>query len=78
MCGICGICGLADKELLKRMTNIMVHRGPDDKGFFLDNDIMLGQRRLSIIDLKTGKQPIYNEDKSVVVVQNGAIYNDVE
>ena len=78
MCGICGIYGLSDKELLKRMTNIMVHRGPDDQGFFLDKDIMLGQRRLSIIDLKTGKQPIYNENQDIVVVFNGEIYNYIE
>jgi len=78
MCGICGIYGLVDKSLLKKMTNSMIHRGPDESGFFIDNNIMLGQRRLSIIDLKTGTQPIYNEDKSITVVCNGEIYNYVE
>jgi asparagine synthase (glutamine-hydrolysing) len=78
MCGICGIYGHSDKELLKKMTNIMAHRGPDDKGYFLDKNIMLGQRRLSIIDLKTGKQPIFNEDGSIVVILNGEIYNYIE
>ena len=75
MCGICGFYGFEDKELLKRMTNILVHRGPDDSGYFTDKNISLGMRRLSIIDLLTGKQPIYNEDKSMCIVFNGEIYN---
>jgi asparagine synthase (glutamine-hydrolysing) len=57
------------------MTDVIRHRGPDDLGFFIDDHIMLGQCRLSIIDLKTGRQPIYNEDRSIVIVYNGEIYN---
>jgi asparagine synthase (glutamine-hydrolysing) len=75
MCGICGIVGKQDKELLRRMTDAFKHRGPDDEGYFIDKDTGLGMRRLSIIDLQTGAQPIYNEDKSLAVVLNGEIYN---
>jgi asparagine synthase (glutamine-hydrolysing) len=75
MCGICGVVGLEDRGLLKKMTDILTHRGPDDFGFFSDGNIMLGNRRLSIIDLKTGHQPIHNEDETVWVVLNGEIYN---
>src|SRR3989338_7578120 len=75
MCGICGVLGLEDKKLIRRMADVMQHRGPDDSGFYIDKNIMLGHRRLSIIDLKTGKQPIFNEDKSIVIVYNGEIYN---
>lgn len=75
MCGICGAYGLKDKKLLKRMCDVIEHRGPDDEGQYLGKNIMLGHRRLSIIDLKSGKQPIYNENKSVAVVYNGEIYN---
>ena len=62
MCGICGIYGLEDKELVKKMCQTLVHRGPDDQGIYTDSNISLGHRRLSIIDLKTGHQPIHNED----------------
>ena len=75
MCGICGFRGLKDNRLIKRMLNSIVHRGPDDYGLYSDDHITLGNRRLSIIDLKTGKQPIYNEDKSIVITFNGEIYN---
>lgn len=75
MCGICGFYGFEDRELLRRMTFILKHRGPDDSGFFHDRDVSLGHRRLSIIDLKTGKQPMFNEDSSVCIVFNGEIYN---
>lgn len=82
MCGICGFVGLKDELLLKRMTDSLNHRGPDEEGFFLSNGrrqesngVGLGIRRLKIIDLKTGGQPIFNEDKSIVVVYNGEIYN---
>ncbi len=75
MCGICGATGASDKDALRNMVGILRHRGPDDLGFYVDDDIVLGQCRLSIIDLKTGRQPIYNEDRSVVVVYNGEIYN---
>ncbi len=76
MCGICGYAGLHESEsLLRRMTDIMEHRGPDDHGFFRDNDIGLGMRRLSIIDVSGGQQPIMNEDENMAVICNGEIYN---
>ncbi len=75
MCGIAGVYGLSDKELVRRMCDKIVHRGPDDHGYYVDDEISLGMRRLSIIDLITGKQPIFNEDKSIVIVFNGEIYN---
>jgi asparagine synthase (glutamine-hydrolysing) len=78
MCGICGIAttrGAVDPERLARMTATLFHRGPDSKGTHLDGPIGLGARRLAIIDLSAGDQPIANEDGSVVVVQNGEIYN---
>ena len=74
MCGICGF-NWDDKTLLKQMSSVLHHRGPDDDGFHTDRGISLGMRRLSIIDLSTGKQPIYNEDNSICVVYNGEIYN---
>lgn len=79
---MCGICGIYDtngrpvsQDLLRRMNGTMVHRGPDDEGYHIDKNIGLGHRRLSIIDLHTGHQPIFNEDKSKVIVFNGEIYN---
>jgi len=80
---MCGIAGFAftdprhpvDRELLKRMTDVLRHRGPDADGFHVGPGVGLGHRRLSIIDLTTGDQPIYNETRSVVVVFNGEIYN---
>lgn len=75
MCGICGVYGLEDKKLIKRMSYVIQHRGPDDSGFYTNKNIMLGHRRLSILDLKTGKQPIYNENKDKVIVYNGEVYN---
>lgn len=76
---MCGICGYAlfesDKRLLRRMAGVLTHRGPDDEGFFLDNGIGLGMRRLSIIDVTGGKQPILNEDSTVAIIFNGEIYN---
>ncbi len=75
MCGICGF-DWEDKSLIKRMTDVISHRGPDKEGFFVDDGISLGNRRLSIIDLsKKGTQPIYNEDKSICITYNGEIYN---
>jgi len=78
MCGICGFTGPADEKLLQAMTDVLAHRGPDDFGYYSDMHISLGHRRLSIIDLETGRQPIWNEDRSVCVVLNGEIYNYVE
>jgi asparagine synthase (glutamine-hydrolysing) len=77
MCGIAGIIGnpRKKKETLKEMVDIITHRGPDDDGFFSDPLMAFGMRRLSIIDLGGGKQPIENEDGSIVVVFNGEIYN---
>lgn len=80
MCGICGHLITArgasvDRELLERMNSLIVHRGPDSEGYYLDVQIGLAMRRLSVIDLDTGDQPIFNEDKTVVVVYNGEIYN---
>lgn len=57
------------------MTDRIIHRGPDGEGYYIDGNIALGHRRLAIIDLKSGKQPMYNKDKSLVLVFNGEIYN---
>jgi asparagine synthase (glutamine-hydrolysing) len=82
MCGICGFCFPDERpvgiDILKKMTTTLQHRGPDDEGYYVDGGIALGHRRLSIIDLDTGKQPIHNEDKTVYVVFNGEIYNFLE
>ena len=67
-----------DKELLTRMTDKLVHRGPDSAGYFVDHSVALGFRRLSIIDLESGDQPIYNEDGSLVLMCNGEIFNYLE
>ncbi len=85
MCGICGIIDLKgnaiDEGLISVMMNTLSHRGPDGEGVFINQgsrgkgQAALGHRRLSIIDLKTGSQPMFNEDKSVVIVYNGEIYN---
>jgi asparagine synthase (glutamine-hydrolysing) len=73
MCGICGVVG--DTRRLETMSAMLVHRGPDSEGSFVDGDVGLAARRLSIIDLETGDQPLRNEDGTVTVVQNGEIYN---
>ncbi|MBI3354099.1 MAG: asparagine synthase (glutamine-hydrolyzing) [Nitrospirae bacterium] len=85
MCGICGIidfkCNAIDEGLISVMMNTLGHRGPDGEGIFINQgsrgkgQTALGHRRLSIIDLKTGSQPMFNEDKSIVIVYNGEIYN---
>jgi asparagine synthase (glutamine-hydrolysing) len=77
-CGIAGFAGLSDKGLLRRMLDVQKHRGPDSTGTFLDAGVGLGIDRLSIIDLKTGDQPIHNEDETVWVTFNGEIYNYLE
>ena len=64
-----------DKHVLEKMNNALIHRGPDAQGYYLKDSIGLGHRRLSIIDLKTGDQPIYNEDRSLCLIFNGEIYN---
>jgi asparagine synthase (glutamine-hydrolysing) len=83
MCGIAGVYEYAsqrrvEKEILLDMLSVIRHRGPDDEGVYLRKNLAMGMRRLSIIDLAGGKQPISNEDESVAVVFNGEIYNYVE
>ena len=78
MCGIFGFYGIEDKKLISQMGEVISYRGPDDTGYYFDRDLMLGHKRLSIIDLRTGKQPIFNEDKSICVIFNGEIYNFIE
>src|SRR3989344_1439848 len=79
MCGITGILGKEDKELIIKMTSMLSHRGPDDYDYFIDKNVSIGHRRLSIIDLsKKGKQPLFNEDGTILVVCNGEIYNYIE
>lgn len=77
MCGICGFTGeVVDRgQVIRNMTEVITHRGPDSDGFFSDDFINMGFRRLSIIDLEAGHQPIYNEDKTLVLTFNGEIYN---
>lgn len=77
MCGICGFTGeVIDRDkVIKNMTDVITHRGPDSDGVFMDDHIAMGFRRLSIIDLDAGHQPIYNEDKTLVLTFNGEIYN---
>jgi asparagine synthase (glutamine-hydrolysing) len=79
MCGICGVVGNTDPEpqqsIVQQMLGQMHHRGPDDEGLFIDEAVALGMRRLSIIDLGGGHQPVFNEDGTLVVVFNGEIYN---
>lgn len=79
---MCGFVGFADdlkknekQKIIEKMNNRIIHRGPDGEGFFTDDDVALGHRRLSIVDLNGGSQPMYNEDKSIVIVFNGEIYN---
>jgi len=80
---MCGFVGYISKDKnkkkqIKLMADIIKHRGPDSDGYYTDDNIALGFRRLSIIDLNNGSQPIYNEDKSMVIVFNGEIYNHEE
>lgn len=83
MCGICGIIYKdksrpVDQGLLTRMTDTLVHRGPDDSGYYRKGNVALGHRRLSIVDLSLGHQPIANEDATVWIAYNGEIYNHRE
>jgi len=78
MCGICGFINFKDEELLRQMTDALSHRGLDDEGFYISDEISLGFRRLSIIDLKSGNQPLSNEDRNIWSVCNGEIYNFME
>ena len=77
---MCGFVGFVDKEknkkkIIKDMADMIKHRGPDSDGYFCDENVALGFRRLSIIDLNNGSQPIYNEDNTKIIVFNGEIYN---
>src|SRR3954469_9645506 len=83
MCGIAGIVATdhLDHDALARVTrmrDVITHRGPDEAGLHLDNRAALGHRRLSIVDLKTGQQPLSNEDGSIWVIFNGEIYNHAD
>lgn len=77
MCGFVGFCDDSKnkKKIIRDMADIIKHRGPDSDGYYVDNNIALGFRRLSIIDLDKGSQPIFNEDKDKVILFNGEIYN---
>ena len=83
MCGIVGKYNFQKKKdvssrLIKIMCGQIEHRGPDDEGMYIKNHIGLGMRRLSIIDVSGGHQPVFNEDKTVVIVYNGETYNFME
>src|SRR5690349_9035950 len=88
MCGICGVVALDDdrdvadplalEQIARRMNAAMLHRGPDAAGALTDPGIALGMRRLSIIDRATGLQPVFSEDESIAVINNGEIYNFLE
>jgi asparagine synthase (glutamine-hydrolysing) len=83
MCGIAGIFHLRNHhdvslESIKRMINVLRHRGPDESGIYLDDCVGLGHTRLSILDLSKGSQPIYNEDKTLWIIYNGEVFNYIE
>ena len=83
MCGISGFFHFdmerpAKAETIKKMTDVISHRGPDDEGFYVNQNVAVGHRRLSIIDLSTGKQPMFSTDNKIVLVFNGEIYNYIE
>ena len=77
MCGIAGFVSTrkSKKRILKNMCDRIKHRGPDGEGYYVDDNVALGHRRLAIIDLSTGDQPMFNETKDIVIVFNGEIYN---
>src|SRR6202790_3498972 len=79
MCGICGVIGMESTEradaITRRMMEALRHRGPDEDGLLVAPSVVLGMRRLSIIDLSGGRQPVFNEAGNVAVVFNGEIYN---
>ena len=77
MCGICGILGslACEKAELEKISKALNHRGPDDEGYYFSNRIALSNRRLSIIDIKGGHQPMLSRDKNYVIVYNGEVYN---
>src|SRR5713226_1728944 len=81
MCGICGIAiprhieAAADESVLIRMRDTMQHRGPDGAGIYSTGSVLMGHRRLAIVDLQSGSQPMSNEDESIWITYNGEIYN---
>ena len=75
MCGIAGFVGIGDRETLARMTAALAHRGPDDSGLWVERNVFLGHRRLSIVDLTGGHQPMSTQDGDLTVTFNGEIYN---
>src|SRR5688500_19147723 len=83
MCGICGVVQIGggeprpvvERDTLDRMTDVMTHRGPDDRGTFVTDGVAFGVRRLSVVDVEGGHQPFANEDRSIWAMQNGEIYN---
>ncbi len=75
MCGICGFYGEGEEDLLEEMSSCLVHRGPDSEGHYRKDEVGLAARRLAIVGVDSGQQPIYNEDKSIIAVFNGEIYN---
>lgn len=78
MCGFVGFTGYCDFETLNDITKTIIHRGPDELGFYQDEFVNLGSARLSIIDIKSGKQPVHNESNDIWLVWNGEIYNHTE
>ena len=80
MCGIAGFVGKQEnkEEILKKMMDVIVHRGPDSEGKYTTDDVAFGFRRLSIIDLESGSQPMFNEDGEIALIFNGEIYNSPE
>ena len=81
---MCGICGVAlssrsqrrlERQVLERMRDVLVHRGPDDRGLFIDGNVGLGHRRLSIVDVAGGHQPMLSDDENLCIVYNGEVYN---
>ena len=83
MCGIVGYvdllnAGRVEEQVLQRMADALIHRGPDSRGYFVDPNVAIGTRRLRIIDLETGDQPLFNEDRSLVLSCNGEIFNYLE
>ncbi|HHC25498.1 MAG TPA: asparagine synthase (glutamine-hydrolyzing), partial [Desulfobacterales bacterium] len=80
MCGITGVFNFSggppvERDVIERMADALAHRGPDDSGFYVEDRLGFGFKRLSIIDLTSGNQPIYNEDRSIVMICNGEIFN---
>lgn len=75
MCGICGFSGTPNNSILHKMADAIRHRGPDGEGFFSDGSMNMAMRRLSIVDIEGGRQPMHNEDSSIWVVFNGEIYD---